>query len=108
MPLSHFDLRFEMAQYLKEFAMTGFAFGVQGRIATIVFNRSDEQNLLSRDLLLALQTIVNDLASNPEIHVLTLTAEGTECFSTGILTPALRGRLTKDEVLRLIRLANAT
>jgi enoyl-CoA hydratase/carnithine racemase len=97
-----------MAQDLKEFAMTGFAFSSQGHIARIVFNRSDEQNLLSRDLLMALRTIVNDLASNPEINVLTLAAEGTECFSTGILTPALRGRLTKDEVLRLIRLANET
>src|SRR5216683_339205 len=76
-------------QNLKEFAMTGFAFSIQGRIARIVFNRPDEQNLLSRDLLLALRTITSDLASNPEIQVLTLTAEGTECFSTGILTPAL-------------------
>jgi enoyl-CoA hydratase/carnithine racemase len=97
-----------MAQDLKEFAMTGFAFGIQGRIARIVFNRPDEQNLLSRDLLLALRTVADDLASNPDIQVLTLTAEGTECFSTGILTPALRGRLAKDEVLRLIRLANET
>jgi len=62
--------------------MTGFAFSIQGRIARIVFNRPDEQNLLSRDLLLALRTIASDLAANPEIQVLTLTAEGTECFST--------------------------
>jgi enoyl-CoA hydratase/carnithine racemase len=96
------------ARDLKEFAMTGFAYGIRGRIARIVLNRPDEQNLLSRDLLLALRTTVNDLASNPEIQVLTLTAEGTECFSTGILTPALRGQLAKDKVLELIRLANAT
>src|SRR5437667_2706759 len=88
--------------------MTGFAFSIQGRIARIVFDRPDEQNLLSRDLLLALRTIANDLASNPEIQVLTLTGDGTECFSTGILTPALRGQLGKDQVLRLIRLANET
>ena len=88
--------------------MTGFAFSIQGRIARIVFDRPDEQNLLSRDLLLALRTIANDLASNPDIQVLTLTGEGTECFSTGILTPALRGQLAKDHVLRLIRLANET
>jgi enoyl-CoA hydratase/carnithine racemase len=108
MPISHFDPRFRMAQDLKEFAMTGFTFGIRGRVAGIVLNRSDEQNLLSRDLLLALRTIACDLASNPEIQVLTLTADGTECFSTGILTPALRGQLAKDEVLELIRLANAT
>lgn len=88
--------------------MTGFAFNVQDRIARIVFDRPDEQNLLSRDLLLALRATANDLASSPDIQVLTITGEGTECFSTGILTPALRGQLAKDEVLRLIRLANET
>ncbi len=88
--------------------MTGLAFSIQGRIASIVFDRPNEQNLLSRDLLLELRTIATDLASNPEIQVLTLTGEGTECFSTGILTPALRGQLAKDQVLNLIRLANET
>src|SRR5689334_3231537 len=92
----------------EEFAMTGFSFSIQDHIARIVFNRPDEQNLLSRDLLLALRAITSDLAANPEVRVLTLTAEGTECFSTGILTPTLRGQLAKDEVLRLIRLANET
>jgi enoyl-CoA hydratase/carnithine racemase len=58
--------------------MTGLAFSVQGRIARIVLDRPDEQNLLSRDLLLALRTIASDLASNPEIQVLTLTGEGME------------------------------
>ncbi len=88
--------------------MTGLAFSIQGRIASIVFDRPNEQNLLSRDLLLELRTIATDLASNHEIQVLTLTGEGTECFSTGILTPALRGQLAKDQVLNLIRLANET
>jgi enoyl-CoA hydratase/carnithine racemase len=95
-------------QNLKEYVMTGLAFSIQGRVASIVFDRPNEQNLLSRDLLLELRTIATDLASNPEIQVLTLTGEGTECFSTGILTPALRGQLAKDQVLNLIRLANET
>jgi enoyl-CoA hydratase/carnithine racemase len=88
--------------------MTGFSFDIQGRVAGIVFNRPDQQNLLSEDLLLELRNIASDLASNRDIHVLTLTGEGTECFSTGILTPALRGQLAKDQVLQLIRLANET
>src|SRR3979490_1259136 len=81
------------ARNLKEYVMTGLAFSIQGRIASIVFDRPNEQNLLSRDLLLELRTIATDLASNHELQVLTLTGEGTECFSTGILTPALRGQL---------------
>jgi enoyl-CoA hydratase/carnithine racemase len=88
--------------------MTGFSFDIQGRVAGIVFNRPDAQNLLSQDLLLELRSIASDLASNHDIQVLTLTGEGTECFSTGILTPALRGQLAKDQVLHLIRLANET
>jgi enoyl-CoA hydratase/carnithine racemase len=88
--------------------MTGFSFGIQGRVARIVFNRPDQHNLLSQDLLLALRKIAGDLASNPDVQVLTLTGEGTECFSMGILTPALREQLGKDRVLQLIRLANET
>ena len=41
--------------------MTGLAFSIQGRIASIVFDRPNEQNLLSRDLLLELRTIAKDL-----------------------------------------------
>jgi enoyl-CoA hydratase/carnithine racemase len=88
--------------------MTGFSFDIQGRVAGIVFNRPDQQNLLSQELLLELRNIASDLTSNRDIQVLTLTGEGTECFSTGILTPALRGQLAKDQVLQLIRLANET
>ncbi len=42
----------------------------------------------------------------PKSTWLTLTAEGTECFSFGILNPQLRGSLSKPDVLALIRLAN--
>jgi enoyl-CoA hydratase/carnithine racemase len=88
--------------------MTGFDFRIEGRIAKIVLDRPENQNLLSQDLLLSLRTVAGDLAANPDIQVLTIIGEGTECFSTGILTPALRGRLAKDHVLELIRLANET
>jgi enoyl-CoA hydratase/carnithine racemase len=88
--------------------MTGFDYRIDGRIAKITLNRPEEQNLLSRELLSSLQAIARDLADNPDIQVLALVGEGVECFSTGILTPALRGQLGKDEVLGLIRLANAT
>ncbi|SDR98483.1 enoyl-CoA hydratase/isomerase family protein [Bradyrhizobium canariense] len=88
--------------------MTGPDFRIEGRIAKIVLDRPESQNLLSQHLLSSLRTIANDLAANPDIQVLTITGEGNECFSTGILTPALRGELAKDQVLQLIRLANET
>ena len=88
--------------------MDGFDFRTEGRIAKIVLNRPENQNLLSRELLLSLRTVASDLAANPGIQVLTIIGESTECFSAGILTPALRGQMAKDDVLKLIRLANET
>jgi len=88
--------------------MNGFDFRIEGRIAKILLNRPENQNLLSRDLLLSLQSVASDLAANPDIQVLTIIGEGTECFSVGILTPVLRAQLVKDDVLKLIRLANET
>src|SRR5262249_12300019 len=89
-------------------AMNEFDFRIEGRVAKIVLDRPDNQNLLSRDLLLSLRTVASDLAADPDIQVLTIVGKGTECFSTGILTPALREQLAKEEVLKLIRLANET
>ena len=88
--------------------MNQFEYGVEGRVARIVLDRPDNQNLLSRDLLLSLRAVAGDLAASPDIQVLVITGKGTECFSTGILTPALRGQLAKEDVLKLIRLANET
>jgi len=88
--------------------MNEFDFGIEGRVARIVLDRPESQNLLSRDLLLSLRTVASDLAANSDIQVLTITGKGTECFSSGILTPALRAEMVKDEILRLIRLANET
>jgi enoyl-CoA hydratase/carnithine racemase len=88
--------------------MSGMDYRVEGRIAKIVFNRPQQMNLLSRELLTSLRGIATDLAHDPDIQVLGIIGEGTEWFSTGILTPALRGQLGKDEVLGLIRLANET
>ena len=84
--------------------MNGFDFQIEGRIARILLNRPQDQNLLSRDLLLSLRTVARDLTANPDIQVLTIIGEGTECFSVGILTPALRGQLGKDDVLSLIHI----
>lgn len=88
--------------------MNGFDFRIEGRIAKILLDQPQDQNLLSRNLLLSLQTVARDLAANPDIQVLTISGEGTDCFSVGILTPALRAQLAKDDVLELIRLANET
>jgi enoyl-CoA hydratase/carnithine racemase len=84
----------------------GMRFDVGGRVASVVFDRPDRLNLLTANILRGLGEIAATLAACPDVDVLTITGEGAEFFSTGILTPALRGSLSKPEVLALIRLAN--
>jgi enoyl-CoA hydratase/carnithine racemase len=84
----------------------GLHYETANRIASVMFTRPSSLNLLTGDILTALGRIAGELAATPEVDVLTIAGEGTACFSTGILTPALRGSLSKEDVLRLIRLAN--
>lgn len=84
----------------------GMRFETSGRIASVTFDRADRLNLLTGDILHGLGDVAAKLSGTSDVDVLTITAEGRECFSTGILTPALRGSLSKPDVLALIRLAN--
>ena len=84
----------------------GLRYEIDRRVASLMFTRPESLNLLTEDILRALGSVASDLASNADVDVLTITSEGTSCFSTGILTPALRGSLSKPDVLKLIRLAN--
>ncbi|QDM18072.1 enoyl-CoA hydratase/isomerase family protein [Tardiphaga sp. vice352] len=86
----------------------GLNYEIAGRVASVTFTRPESLNLLTGDILIALGCIAGALADRPDVDVLTIAGEGTSCFSTGILTPALRCSLSKEEVLRLIRLANAS
>lgn len=63
---------------------------------------------MNEDILNGFGRLAAELVSADAIDVLVITAEGDSWFSTGILTPALRGQLTKPDVLKLIRLANET
>jgi enoyl-CoA hydratase/carnithine racemase len=86
----------------------GLRCDIDRRVATVTLTRPDTLNLLTSDVLKELGAIAGRLADDPDIDVLAITGEGTAWFSTGILTPALRGSLGKEEVLDLIRLANAS
>lgn len=81
-------------------------FSVEQRVASITLTRPETLNLLTEDILHRFREIATELAGNPDVDVLTITSTGAACFSTGILTPALRGSLSKPDVLKLIRLAN--
>jgi enoyl-CoA hydratase/carnithine racemase len=84
----------------------GLRYQIDRRVASLTLTRPESLNLLTEDILRALGSIAGELAINADVDVLTIISEGTSCFSTGILTPALRGSLSKPDVLKLIRLAN--
>ena len=77
-----------------------------GRVATITIDRSTDQNRLTREVLLALQSHVDTLAGDDEIQAVVLTGAGSAFFSMGILNPAVRASYTKPQILDLVRTAN--
>jgi len=76
------------------------------RVAMITVDRPDDQNRFTRDVLVALQGIVDDLAGDAETQAVIVTGGGTQFFSMGILNPAVRASYTKEQILDLVRLAN--
>jgi len=81
-------------------------FARDGGVATITLGKPEEQNRLTRSLLLALQGIVDELAGDGDVQAVVLTGRGSEFFSMGILSPMVRAGYTKAQVLELVRTAN--
>ena len=77
-----------------------------GRVVTITLDQPAEQNRLTRDVLLALQAIVDRLRADDETQAVVITGGGREFFSMGILSPAVRATYTKEQILELVRTAN--
>ena len=77
-----------------------------GRVATITLDRPDDQNRLTRNVLLTLQGLVDGLAGDDEVQAVVVTGSGPRFFSMGILNPAVRATYTKDQILELVRVAN--
>src|SRR5262245_60728478 len=77
-----------------------------GRVLIVTLDRPAEQNRLTRDVLLALQAVVDHLGADEETQAVVITGSGREFFSMGILSPAVRATYTKDQILELVRIAN--
>ena len=75
-------------------------------IATITFNRPDDQNRLMLANLQRLEEIIELLSSADDVHAIIVTGAGEEYFSAGLLNPDIRASLSKDEVLEIVFLAN--
>ena len=77
-----------------------------GRVARITLNRPADQNRLTRDVLLRIQSMVDGLGEDGEVQAVVVTGSGRDYFSMGILNPAVRATYTKDQILELVRIAN--
>ena len=71
-------------------------------IATIMFDAPDNENRLNPDSLRSLGALINELSSSTDIHVVILTGAGEEWFSAGLMNPAIRATMTKDEVIAYV------
>jgi enoyl-CoA hydratase/carnithine racemase len=76
------------------------------RVLTLTLDRPADQNRLTRDVLLTMQGIADDLGGDDEIQAVVVTGSGSEFFSMGILNPAVRASYAKEEILDLVRIAN--
>jgi enoyl-CoA hydratase/carnithine racemase len=75
-------------------------------VVTVTLNRPADHNRLTRDVLVTLQALVDELRNDDAMQAVVLTGTGAEFFSMGILNPAVRASYTKDQVLELVRIAN--
>jgi enoyl-CoA hydratase/carnithine racemase len=75
-------------------------------VATLMIDRPADLNRLSPEVIVRLGSIAESLREDPDTNVLVITASGAEYFSMGILNPAIRASYSKDEIVRLVRLAN--
>lgn len=75
-------------------------------VLTITIDRPDDLNRLSPQVIARLGAIAEELREDADTNVVVITGAGDQVFSMGILNPALRASMSKDEVVRLVRRAN--
>jgi enoyl-CoA hydratase len=85
----------------------GLDIRTDGAIATILIDGPEHQNMLSPAAFGRLGEAVAALGTSTDIHVVVFRGAGTDFFCTGLLNPALRGSLSKDDILALVFRANA-
>ncbi len=78
----------------------------QGHTLQIILARAQDHNRITNDVLDTLLNLCQTLRGDDSTSVVMITAEGTDFFSTGLLNPALRAQLSKQQVLDLVWKAN--
>ena len=88
-----------------EGAADGIDFRREPPTATVILDRPDDRNRLTRAGLERLGEIAELLRSDESVHAVVVAGRGG-AFSAGLLDPGIRARLAKEEVLAFVFLAN--
>ncbi|HEU5017558.1 MAG TPA: enoyl-CoA hydratase-related protein [Pseudolabrys sp.] len=91
----------------KTLSVEGLCFEVDGPVAFLTIENEAEQNRMAPATIAELRRIAAALESRDDLHVVVLRGAGQQYFSTGILNPALRGSMSKEEVIDLVVQARA-
>lgn len=82
-------------------------FAAADRVATITIDRPDDENRMTPAVLERIAAIADRLAHDAETQAVIISGAGDAFFSAGMLHPKVRAKLTKDQILGTVRLANA-
>ena len=91
----------------QQLSVQGLSLDIDGHIASITIDNVAEQNRLTGEAISGLASIAQMLGSRNDVHVVVIRGKGNEFFSTGLLNPVLRGRMTKQAVIDLVMEAAA-
>ena len=80
----------------------------QGGVLNLIIDRPDDMNRLMPDVLQRLGLIAEALRDDGDTQVLVISGAGDEHFSMGIMNPVIRASFSKDDIIRLVMLANRT
>ena len=77
-----------------------------GGVLNLTIDRPDDMNRLMPEVLMRLGAIAEALRDDEHTQVLVISGSGDAHFSMGIMNPAIRARFSKDEIIRLVMMAN--
>ena len=80
---------------------------LESNVLYLTIDRPTDLNRLSPELIDHLGMLITELRERSDIHVVVITGAGEDYFSMGLLNPALRESMSKEDVVRLVRKANA-
>lgn len=85
-----------------ELVMPELSYREDGPVGVVMIDNEREQNRLTPFAIGELARIAAMLRERDDVHVLLIRGSGSEHFSTGLLNPVIRGRMSKQEVIDLV------